>query len=640
MVTRLALLTLSVLSASPLNAQPAGVEEAIQKGARYLSARFANGAARGERENGIGETALAGLALLETGAKPNDPAIRVITAAVRDGAFTETKTYQLSLSLMYLDKLGDRADLPLIQMLAVRLLAGQNHNGGWGYSCIAAVPPADERRLRTGLLTAELATGRPLPKAEPGRAGVTGKLHPEVEAYARGLLDNRTRGDAWDDNSNTQFALLAVWVARRNGVPVEDALDRIDRRFVRSQHASGGWPYSGIVGGPGSPSMTCAGLLGLSTGVARREENRMMVAAARKPEPKPAPPPPPGADPFFNPPPRPAPAPPPPKEPPPDPATLPVKAALANLGATLAAEQRKGAQAFLRTSGHGNGDLYFLWSLQRVAVVYGLDTIGGVDWYTLGAQAILMQQDRDGSWRRGNYSVEVDTAFALLFLTRANVARDLTSFVMNTGMGTELRGTRALPGVDLGPPLPKVAAPAAPLAMPNARATTTPKPLPEPVPVLGESPATTLAKGLLRMPDSGWKAELERIRDAKGSDHTTALLEAVPKLEGERKKQARDALAARLTRMTADTLRNMLASEEAELRRAATLACAMKDDKTHVPDLIDRLTDSDEAVVRAARAGVKSLTGAKIDFGPEPGSTPAQRKVAAAAWRSWWDTQK
>jgi len=49
----------------------------------------------------------------------------------------------------------------------------------------------------------------------------------------------------------------------------------------------------------------------------------------------------------------------------------------------------------------------------------------------------------------------------------------------------------------------------------------------------------------------------------------------------------------------------MLKAKEAELRRAAALACAMKDDKGHVPDLIDALTDADDAVVRAAKAGLK-----------------------------------
>ena len=84
------------------------------------------------------------------------------------------------------------------------------------------------------------------------------------------MQQSRTRGDLWDDNSNTQFGILGTWVARRNGVPVEAALDRIENRFVGRQNPrTGGWAYSGLTGGPGSPSMTCCGLLGLATAPAR-----------------------------------------------------------------------------------------------------------------------------------------------------------------------------------------------------------------------------------------------------------------------------------------------------------------------------------------------------------------------------------
>ena len=59
-------------------------------------------------------------------------------------------------------------------------------------------------------------------------------------------------------------------------------------------------------------------------------------------------------------------------------------------------------------------------------------------------------------------------------------------------------------------------------------------------------------------------------------------------------------LVERLTCMTAATLRNKLEEESPELRRAAVLACAAKDDSAYVPDLMQRLDDTDEAVVRAA----------------------------------------
>jgi HEAT repeat protein len=102
--------------------------------------------------------------------------------------------------------------------------------------------------------------------------------------------------------------------------------------------------------------------------------------------------------------------------------------------------------------------------------------------------------------------------------------------------------------------------------------------------------------------------------------------------------QARDALAERLTRMTTATLRAELESGNAEVRRAAALASAMKDESALVPDLIDRLNDSDQAVRRAAAIGLASLT--KKNFGPSQDATPEQRKLAIEKWRSWWSEQK
>ncbi len=61
-------------------------------------------------------------------------------------------------------------------------------------------------------------------------------------------------------------------------------------------------------------------------------------------------------------------------------------------------------------------------------MIYGLKTIGKKDWYAWGSQILLDHQNEDGSWQ-GKYGGGIDTCFALLFLQRANVARDLTALV-------------------------------------------------------------------------------------------------------------------------------------------------------------------------------------------------------------------
>jgi hypothetical protein len=63
---------------------------------------------------------------------------------------------------------------------------------------------------------------------------------------------------------------------------------------------------------------------------------------------------------------------------------------------------------------------YYLYALERAAVLYGTDRIGPNDWYSLGTKEILEKQRPDGSWHeQGSETPIWDTCFAILFLRRA-----------------------------------------------------------------------------------------------------------------------------------------------------------------------------------------------------------------------------
>ena len=126
---------------------------------------------------------------------------------------------------------------------------------------------------------------------------------------------------------------------------------------------------------------------------------------------------------------------------------------------------------------------------------------------------------------------------------------------------------------------------------------------------------------------------MARLREAKGVVYTQALAAAIPQLSGTAKSKAREALAVRLARMTAATLRVKFKDEDPEIRRAAALACAMKEDKTHLAKLVELLNDKEKTVTRAAYAALKSLTGQ--DFGPTADADRAEQAKAVAAWKSW-----
>ncbi len=587
-------------------------DAALKRGVEFLKQNYADTA------HGTGVPALAGLALLEADVPKTDEIIQNIARGIRAAGPGETKTYNLALSVLYLDRLGEPGDVPLIQLLGARLVVGQNAFGGWGYSSYPEVPAAEQARLAASL--------KPTSK---------GGLHPEAAAVLRGPRGVAgAGGGGGDDNSNTQFAIIGTWVAQRRGVPAVPTIAAIDNRFLRTQSpADHGWAYSTGLSGSSTPAMTCAGLLGLAVGKANEEARKAgrRLEGEANPRPKEK-----DNDPFYNPPAR--------GEKPKDeqaevdpedddedqpkkkPNTvrdMAIERALQALGRTL-----KGGGTTANGHWGGTGDLYFIWSLERVAVAYGLDTIGDVDWYEWGAKQLLPAQQANGSWSGGSHGVAVETAFAVLFLKKANFTADLTKTIngkiKDPGNG-ELRGSRGGPlaieamgrkidpNTD-GPPDPKA---------PNVGKVRAP------------SEADRIATGLLaKQSDVKWEGKLKTARDAKGGQYTAGLAMAIPFLSDKRMIAAREFLADRLTRMTPDTLKAMLTDRDAELRRAACLAVAMKDEKKLTYDLIERVTDIDDIVVRAARASLKAMFNK--DYGPPTGANDDRKRIALDEWKSWY----
>jgi hypothetical protein len=153
-----------------------------------------------------------------------------------------------------------------------------------------------------------------------------------------------------------------------------------------------------------------------------------------------------------------------------------------------------------------------------------------------------------------------------------------------------------------------------------------------------DAEAARLSAALVFAPTEKQKTLIASYREQKGVVYTEALANALAQLNGEMVATARAALAERLSRMTPLTLRDRLGDPRAELRRAAALARAMKDDRSAIPELIPLLADREDLVVRAVKAGLKSLTGQ--DFGPPRGASPAEQTAAVAAWKSWWKNHR
>ena len=252
-------------------------------------------------------------------------------------------------------------------------------------------------------------------------------------------------------------------------------------------------------------------------------------------------------------------------------------------------------------------DYYFLWSLERVAVAFSLDKIDGLDWYLLGCRRILPAQMPTGFWT-GRYGNEIDTSLALLFLSRSNFTKDLTDVF---GGKAELKtDDKKAPSAEMKTDSPPVA------------------------PV---SQTKRLVEELLKATRDKQTSMLDQYRDAKGVDYTDALAQLIPQLHDEIQKGKRGPFGRAIARMTAATLKERLKDSDVELRRAAAIACAMKEDKTLIPDLIQALDDKEPWVVRAAGVALSRLTGK--DFGPKADATPTERATAVKAWKEWWKGQ-
>jgi hypothetical protein len=371
----------------------ARIADAIDKGVKYLKAQQRPDGAwmpPGGTGYAIGYTAMACLALLECDVPATDPAVKKALMIARTHANQLGSVYDISTAILMLERAGDARDRPLIQKLAARLLAGQSFDGAWIYDA-EPLDPAVEQQMLTAL-----RTQWPWSPAQPRPAGaLTGKdapaklklpridlakLPPDVVKWNRW----RTRpAPGAGDHSNTQFATLALWAARRHGIPAECAVLATYQHFVAGQQADGGWPYTI---GNSTPSMTCAGLLGLAVGhgalppAAIGEDNAKLES--------------PQIDRALE--------------------------YLSNAVGTPATDARARPPV---------PNLYLLWSIERVAMLYDLKTIGGKDWYGWGAQALLANQFPDGHFSGGGYqgsSAHLDTSFALLFLKRSNLVADLT----------------------------------------------------------------------------------------------------------------------------------------------------------------------------------------------------------------------
>lgn len=250
--------------------------------------------------------------------------------------------YEAALAAMLSDALNDPDSLQALRAALRHILETQCEIGTWNYSGANTKATQQIREL----MEADRRDARGF-GAQPLR-----RISPWNLAHKSG------------DNSVTQFSVLGLWAARRQGLPVDsDIWTRCLGETRKLQHTDGSLAYRT---GKGYSSMTCAFVC--TSAICLRQL---------------------GQDPIRD---------------------EAIHKALAWLIRNWTLENNPA---------HNGYHYYYLYSLERVGGCLGIEFIGPNEWYPLGARYLLDHQKPNGSWEVRSENSFLATSFALLFLTRA-----------------------------------------------------------------------------------------------------------------------------------------------------------------------------------------------------------------------------
>lgn len=306
-----------------------------------------------------------------------DEAVRYYINTAKPNEFT---SYQNGLLAMLIESYGDPAFLPKLEQAARYLVESQGEQGTWTYR--APVPS----HFFPETVIAE-------PKDDEALINVVGGRRVEKPDLSDAPL---LRSQPWPmgsdgDNSCTQFAVLGLWSAMRAGIQIDaDVWRRVLRTTARRQDHSdnpenfGGWAYTR----PGTAygSMTCAGIC--TTALALKHLDEKVT----------------------------------PRE------DLRIRNGVSWLIRHFSADQNPEKDDW---------HYYYIYSLERVGQILGVDYLGDHEWYPLGARSLVKRQREDGSWTGSGAEKDprLATAFALLFLTRATPQLDAAPEPEDKGPG-------------------------------------------------------------------------------------------------------------------------------------------------------------------------------------------------------------
>ena len=401
----------------------------------------------------------------------------------------------------------------------------------------------------------------------------------EIRALLGALLNRQQQSGCWgykphtyDDTSQTQYGMLALWTAHSAGVAAQTPrVERAMQWLFGIQAKDGGYPYN-----PSSPvslSMSAAGLgsvyvgahlLGFGVqreGAKEKEKSTLppalqLVGAKKKKSTE------------FQ--------------------TLRPQ----TINASMVRRATSAGNAwFDKNFGAENEDqrftYYYLYGLERYKsfkeIVEG-ENVAEPAWYNAGVDYLKAEQEKNGSWNKGMIGASADTAFAVLFLVRSS-KKSIKKAVLNEGL---LRGGYGLPK-DIRN-----------VTMHDNRVVT-----PQMVQEMDE-----------------W---LEMLEGAEDKDFDPNAFEGMTLDED---------LTQRTSQL--ERLRKLVSSDDWQARRAAVKKLATARELDNVPILIYALTDKDSEVPTYARDGLRFISRKFSGFDMPERASADQKQAAAEKWKKWY----
>jgi len=474
----------------------------------------------------LGGKCLAGIAFLKNGRKADDP---VIKAALEDcraklSGLTNEDNYSLGAAIIFLCELDPQQHRSLIEKYLAEVLQRQMSIGSWSYA-----------------------------------------------GYATG------------DTSQTQYAVLGMWMAQRHGfqIPLK-TVEGVTSWLMRTQDVGGGWGYQGI--DPGNYQRTtqsnttqslsaaglgslyvCADLISITEGRPADKKDEAALPSVLK-EVKTV-----------------------------DSAKAKPTRMTSQVIDSSAVRQAMllGNQWFSKNYGKEAPDWqhYYLYAYERYRSYQEL-ALGKAEkepsWYNEGYDLLKKTQQPDGSWQ-GQDNSQVATVFAVLYLSRSS-RKAISKVVADWGGEGVLIGGMGLP--------------------------TNTADLRERDGQLVQAPLSGSIDELLSIVENANNPDLGRLVDAKQ--------ELV--------------LDADVTKRTSqlERLRALVSAGSYQSRIVAVRTLGRVRELDNVPLLIYALTDPDPRIVREADRGLRFISRKLLGGGVPDSPTQQQLREIQAGWKAWF----